>query len=121
MSIVININKFSLHSIYRNRLIRAYLGATRLQEYGVERRPNLFTGFDLSDNVQLHELVDSTGRVKKPFHILNMAINLVRGSNLAWQQRKAQSFTASPFFAEVGISDIDGRRCMERMGGSTEP
>ena len=98
MSLVININKFSLHSIYRNRLIRAYLGASRLPEYGQERRPNLFTGFDPDDNVQLHELMQQGRTIKKPFHVLNMAINLVRGENLAWQQRKAQSFTASPLF-----------------------
>jgi hypothetical protein len=97
MSLVININKFSLHSIYRNRLIRAYLGATRLAEYQEQRRPNLFTGFDPNDNIQLHQLAPET-KVRKPFHILNITINLVRGENLAWQQRKAQSFTASPLF-----------------------
>jgi hypothetical protein len=48
---VININKFSLHSMYRNRLIRAYLGASRLDQYGVKRTPNLLTGFDPDDNV----------------------------------------------------------------------
>jgi patatin-like phospholipase len=98
MSLVININKFSLHSIYRNRLIRAYLGASRLPEYHEERRPNLFTGFDPNDNIQLHQLAPQNQTIKKPFHILNIAINLVRGENLAWQQRKAQSFTASPLF-----------------------
>ena len=98
MSLVININKFSLHSIYRNRLIRAYLGASRLPEYREERRPNLFTGFDPDDNVQLHQLAPANQPVKKPFHIVNIALNLVRGENLAWQQRKAQSFTASPLF-----------------------
>ncbi|HET7910315.1 MAG TPA: patatin-like phospholipase family protein [Nitrospira sp.] len=98
LSLVININKFSLHSIYRNRLIRAYLGASRLAEYHQERRPNLFTGFDPNDNIELHQLARTHAPVRKPFHILNMAINLVRGENLAWQQRKAQSFTASPLF-----------------------
>ncbi|HKE61596.1 MAG TPA: patatin-like phospholipase family protein [Nitrospira sp.] len=98
MSLVININKFSLHSTYRNRLIRAYLGASRLSEYNEERRPNFFTGFDPDDNIQLHELAPQTQPIKKPFHIVNIAINLVRGENLAWQQRKAQSFTASPLF-----------------------
>ncbi|HJT19284.1 MAG TPA: patatin-like phospholipase family protein [Nitrospira sp.] len=98
MSLVININKFSLHSIYRNRLIRAYLGASRLPEYGEQRRPNLFTGFDPNDNVQMHQLAPPDRPVKKPFHVLNAALNLVRGENLAWQQRKAQSFTASPLF-----------------------
>ena len=51
MSVVININKFSLHSMYRNRLIRAYLGASR-----DNRCPNPFTGFDPDDNIQMHEL-----------------------------------------------------------------
>jgi hypothetical protein len=97
MSLVININKFSLHSIYRNRLIRAYLGASRLAEYQDQRRPNPFTGFDPNDNIQLHQLAPET-KVRRPLHILNIAINLVRGENLAWQQRKAQSFTASPLF-----------------------
>ncbi|HKT35929.1 MAG TPA: patatin-like phospholipase family protein [Nitrospira sp.] len=98
MSLVININKFSLHSMYRNRLIRAYLGATRLKAYHQTRRPNLFTDFDPNDNIQLHQLAPQHHTIRKPFHILNITINLVRSENLAWQQRKAQSFTASPLF-----------------------
>jgi hypothetical protein len=47
----INVNRFSLHGMYRSRLIRAYLGASR-----VRRRPNPFTGFDPLDNLQMHEL-----------------------------------------------------------------
>lgn len=111
MSLVININKFSLHSIYRNRLIRAYLGASRLSDYGVERRPNLFTGFDPNDNLQLHQLAPPDQPMRKPFHILNITINLVRSQNLAWQQRKAQSFTASPLFC--GSWNLGYRRTTE--------
>ena len=51
MSWFININRFSLHSMYRDRLIRAYLGATR-----TKRNPNPFTGFDPNDNIGMHEL-----------------------------------------------------------------
>jgi hypothetical protein len=51
MARFINANKFSLHAMYRSRLIRAYLGASRMF-----RNPNGFTGFDPSDNVQMHEL-----------------------------------------------------------------
>jgi hypothetical protein len=50
---VINLNIFSLNGGYRNRLIRAFLGASRLEQ---ERRPNPFTGFDPSDNLHMHEL-----------------------------------------------------------------
>ena len=106
MSLVININKFSLHSIYRNRLIRAYLGASR-----EKRRPNQFTDFDPSDNIQLHQLATEHQAIRKPFHILNIAINLVRAENLAWQQRKAQSFTASPLFC--GSWNLGYRRSSE--------
>jgi hypothetical protein len=106
MSLVININKFSLHSIYRNRLIRAYLGASH-----EERRPNLFTDFDPNDNIQLHQLAMPHQAIRKPFHILNIAINLVRAENLAWQQRKARSFTASPLFC--GSWNLGYRRSSE--------
>ena len=88
LSLTININRFSLHAIYRNRLIRAYLGASNRG-----RHPNLFTGFDPNDNLAMHDLKC------KPFHVVNMALNLVAGENLAWQQRKAESFTASPLHA----------------------
>ncbi|MFO1488051.1 MAG: patatin-like phospholipase family protein [Verrucomicrobiota bacterium] len=89
---VININKFSLHSIYRNRLVRAYLGASN-----TERKPNPFTGLDPKDNLPLPELRDpkDSSLPQRPVHIVNMALNLVSGENLAWQQRKAESFTAS--------------------------
>jgi hypothetical protein len=52
---VVNINRFSLHALYRNRLIRAYLGASRQK-----RHPDLFTGFDVDDNIRMHV---SSGRI----------------------------------------------------------
>jgi hypothetical protein len=48
----IDVNKFSMHAMYRNRLMRAYLGASR-----GKRNPDPFTGFDPADNVPLHQLV----------------------------------------------------------------
>ncbi|MCU1229755.1 MAG: rane protein of unknown function, contains domain [Acidobacteria bacterium] len=47
----IGVNKFSMHALYRNRLIRAYLGASRYN-----RDPDSFTGFDENDNLQMWEL-----------------------------------------------------------------
>lgn len=88
MGSFVNINKFSLHAAYRDRLIRAYLGASRKR---TERKPNPFTGFDENDNIQMEKLTQT-----KPLHIINQTLNLVRGKNLAWQDRKAESFTASP-------------------------
>jgi hypothetical protein len=102
MGWLVDINRFSLHAAYRNRLIRAYLGASR----GDERRPNPFTGFDEADNIEMHEL-----RGNRPFHVLAMALNLVGGQKLAWQDRKAESFTASPLHAGgVGLGYRDVAR-----------
>ncbi|HEX8163363.1 MAG TPA: patatin-like phospholipase family protein [Pyrinomonadaceae bacterium] len=53
MGLTVNINKFSLHGAYRDRLVRAYLGASRNER---ERRPNPFTGMDEQDNIQMQEL-----------------------------------------------------------------
>jgi hypothetical protein len=50
-SFCIGVNVFSMHAMYRNRLVRAYLGASRWV-----REPNRFTGFDPRDNLDMHEL-----------------------------------------------------------------
>ncbi len=87
MGYFINVNKFSLHATYRARLIRAFLGASRTKE---SRHPHQFTGFDPEDNFPLSEL-----KAEKPFHVIGAALNLVKGTQLAWQERKAESFTMS--------------------------
>ncbi|HKS23637.1 MAG TPA: patatin-like phospholipase family protein [Thermoanaerobaculia bacterium] len=193
LSTFVGVNRFSMQGLYRNRIIRAYLGASRYS-----RDPDRFTGFDENDNLQMYELrqqllwttsfddpcafieqiarnsskpgVEKTiwdnldGSVRKkieetlrkkeafkssliagvvqsvnvqmqtvdlvtgkadgspvlmlkqnrltledrfpmlkklgnrrtPFHVVNTALNVVSGDNLAWQQRMAESFTASP-------------------------
>ena len=85
MGFFVNVNKFSLHAMYRNRLIRAFLGASR-----TGRQPHWFTGFDPQDNFSVHEI-----KPGRPFHVINIALNLVQGGQLAWQERMAASFTVS--------------------------
>ena len=109
MGRVIHVNKFSLHAAYGNRIMRAYLGASR----GKERKPHPFTGFDPHDNVSMTEF--ARDEVKRPLHIVNIALNLVRGENLAWQERKAASFTASAF--HCGGYDVDYRPTAHYGGG----
>jgi hypothetical protein len=83
---LLSVNRFSLHNLYRNRLIRAYLGASN-----DARKPNPITGFDPHDNLLMKDLAG-----RKPMHVLNLALNLTSGARLAWQQRKAASFTVTP-------------------------
>ncbi|HJV34739.1 patatin-like phospholipase family protein [Geomonas sp.] len=83
-----NPNRFSLHALYRSRLIRAYLGATRDLRTD-PRNPHPFTGFDPDDNLSMENLPS------RPLQILNIAWNVVTGESLRWQERKAVSFTVS--------------------------
>jgi Patatin-like phospholipase len=91
MTSVINPNRFSMHAMYRDRLIRAYLGASNQK-----RKPNPFTGFDPNDNPKMHAVWAPGESGGKLMPVINIALNLVGGQNLAWQERKATSFTVSP-------------------------
>jgi len=46
---VVNLNRFSMHTVYRNRLVREFLGPAR----PAARAPDTFTQFDPNDNVRL--------------------------------------------------------------------
>jgi hypothetical protein len=89
LSYVVNVNRFSLHNTYRNRLIRTFLGASH-----TNRKPNPFTGFDEDDNLYLKDI----DRAQRPYHVLCGTVNLYAGAELAWQERRAALFTFSPDF-----------------------
>ena len=115
-SYFVNINRFSLHALYRNRLTRCYLGASNQ-----DRHPDEFSGFDFSDNLCVHKLwpPKSGGDVNSLslFHVVNIALNVVSTKRLAWQERKAESFTVSP--RHCGAAYL-GFRESEDYGGKTE-
>jgi hypothetical protein len=181
LSWAFGVNRFSMHAFYRNRLIRAYLGASRYR-----RKPNTFTGFDKNDNIKMWQLHpnyyaatsildrkkviaaaqtalwwgtmrnhddvsrlyaagDDTTAVellveglndliskknagvtrgaldaffqpyviprhekRSLFHLINIALNLVSGKKLAYQERMAESFSVTPLHCgnyELGYRD----------------
>jgi Patatin-like phospholipase len=116
MSIFVDPNKYSLHAMYRNRLIRAYLGASRRKG---SRRPNPFTGFDPQDNISMTELWTSGPRKLMPF--INMTLNMVEpvSTKLAWQERKAESFTVTPLHA--GSFWVGYRQSKDYARGTLKP
>jgi hypothetical protein len=111
----IDINLFSFHNFYRNRLMRAYLGASRQMQRAPdaagesERRPDPFTGFDPEDDLPVSELP------VRPYPLFNTALNLVGGDELAWQQRKAASFCVAPEYC--GYQFPAGLSLGPRIGG----
>lgn len=110
LSPFINVNTFSLHAMYRARLIRAYLGASN-----EARKANPFTNFDPADNFPMCSAPCSAAA---PLHIVNMCLNLVAGRKLAWQQRKAESFTVSALHS--GSFRV-GYRPTKEYAGQREP
>ncbi|MQA90740.1 MAG: hypothetical protein GEU90_10955 [Gemmatimonas sp.] len=115
MGWAVNVNRFSLHGFYRNRLVRAYIGASNMR-----RKPDPFTGFDVEDNVKLTSLwrdarngpIDS----RRPLSLINTSLNLVTSQDkLAWQQRKAESFSMTPFYCG---NFYEGYRRSSEYGGA---
>jgi hypothetical protein len=114
----VGVNEFSLHSLYRNRLIRCYLGASN-----EPRHPHPFTGFDRTDdNIAVSDLITSppnpTDRpYAGPYPIINAALNLVKGEKLAWQQRKAASFVFTPKYTGYDASAMSQARPEKSLQG----
>ena len=96
----INVNRFSLHAVYRNRLIRAFLGAARARQRETAKtrsNPDPFTGIDQADNLPLKSIWPPAGNGGRClFHVVNTALNVVASKNLAWQERKAEPFVMTP-------------------------
>ncbi|HEY2432867.1 MAG TPA: hypothetical protein VGI12_09370 [Vicinamibacterales bacterium] len=101
VSAFIPVNRFSLHGMYQQRLIRTFLGASRR-----DRRPNAFTGFDRDDDVRVHQLKDV-----RPLHVINTTLNAVSSTHLGRRETLAQSFTFTPF--HVGCHDLGYRPAHE--------
>ncbi len=113
LSVPINVNRFSLHALYRNRLIRAFLGAAR---GSAGRAPDPFTGFDPADNVAMAQSMPGTsmpgtGGPQRLLHVVNVALNVVSSRRLAWQERKAEAFSITAL--ACGNPNVGYRRTAE--------
>lgn len=107
----VDINRFSMNLVYRNRIVRCYLGASN-----PNRKAQPFTGFDPADDVHLESFAQPDKSATKgaavpagtptppakpyggPYPILNGTLNVSHGRRLAWQERKAESFVFTPRF-----------------------
>jgi hypothetical protein len=84
----VDVNEFSMHAFYRNRLVRCYLRASRADR----ARSDPVMNFDPDDELFLCELAGDNG----PYLIVNTALNLTDSKDLGWQERKASSFVLTP-------------------------
>ena len=112
----VDINEFSMHRLYRNRLVRAYLGAS-VPPTERDDQVQPFTGFSL-DDLLMTRLAPTdpkdpgSVRYGAPLHLINTNLNLVAGEELAWQERRGASFILSPLYS--------GFRTVEDRGSSSD-
>jgi hypothetical protein len=115
-SLRVNINEFSMHHFYKNRLVRCFLGASAAQK----RVPDSFTGFDPQDDIALKDLrCDTVGGTVAPFPILNSTLTLTVGSELATQERKAVPWIFTPHFSGF-IPEISAANRAVRAAGMSD-
>lgn len=123
IGLFIDTNRFSLHAMYKQRLTRTFLGASKAP---CDRDPDPFTGFDETDDMPMGDLwparrppgeqsasgggAANMPSIRPPMHILNLALNLVGSSRLGGgtQDRKAECFTVSSLHA--GSARVGYRR-----------
>jgi len=106
----VDVNVFSLQNLYRNRLVRCYLGAA----HHTQRLQNPYAGFDPADDIALSSLKE-----QRPFHLISAALNITQGDDLAWQQRKAASFCFSPLWSGYWLeaANLAGLVAEDRVRG----
>ncbi len=85
-----DLNEFSMHHFYKNRLVRCYLGGARQGNRENPRSADRFTGFDPADDILLKAVA------QRPYPLINTTLNLVHGERLSWQERRATSFVMTP-------------------------
>ncbi len=107
----IDVNEFSMHHFYKNRLVCAFLGATNVRN----RRPSRFTGFDPKDDMPLSDFVPSAEEPYfGPYPLINCCLNVTMGADLATAERKGASFLFAPLYS--GFDAPKGYRKMKGFG-----
>ena len=116
-------NTFSMHELYRNRLVRAFLAASVDVQTG--RAP---TGFNSKNDPDLANLVVQGAKCRaskrmpncapRPFPIWSAAVNVTLAGQVGLQERRAASFSFSPLFCGMHIPASD--RQVGSSGGISE-
>lgn len=107
-NIFYNVNTYAMNQLYRDRLVRCFLGATNASHD--ERNPS---GFDHRDDCALARLDG-----QRPLHVYCASINLSGSQELAWQTRKALSFTFTPMYVGYRAPQAEGP---QSATGTNEP
>jgi hypothetical protein len=102
----VNINRFSLYDLYRNRLTSEFLGASNMN-----RTPEVWTGLDEDDDIPLDALWPPRNDLEmRLYPVINATLNMAAGERLEWQERKGVSFVFTPLYCGSGATHDLGFR-----------
>jgi hypothetical protein len=107
---IVDPNSLSIHSFYKGRLVRAYLGASNIERTGKQKE---VTESVKGDDVLLSDLQNC--RQGAPYHLINTTLNLVGGRDLTTAQRSSAMFVLSKKYC--GSLRTGYRETNEYMGG----
>jgi len=120
----IRTNRFSMHGVYRDRLVRAFVGSARTKPSkpgGTPRHADPFTDFDPGDNPPLSSLAPD-GRRRSLFPVINATLNLSAPRRTDWMDRKAAPFTLTPLHCGAAhLDDRSGRYVATAKYGGSQP
>ena len=88
---IVDLKKFSLHYAWKHRIVAGYVAASAKPDIKETAARN-FERVSDAFNVQMKDLEN-----QKPLHVVNLALNQVASKRLSWQERKASSFTVTPY------------------------
>jgi hypothetical protein len=124
----VDINEFSMHTFYRDRIARCYAGASN-----PDRHPNQFTGLASSDahlrvvdllparfgkgNSSLWADANKAPAYEGPFPIFSATLDLTFGADLATQERKAAAFAFTPLFCGYDVGWTEGTSPQVQFNG----
>lgn len=86
-------NTFSMHELYRHRLVHAFLGASN-----PNGQPTGFIGLCPDDDLPLRDLNHGAGTPLRPYPIWSAALNVTSTRAIGLQERRAASFVFSPLY-----------------------
>ena len=110
---MVNLNWFSMHAVYRNRLVRAFLArrggvATRPAHppaAGPDTRPTI-TRSSIRTTISVLAVsvtISEPGQGARLFPVINVTLNRTRGMDTARAERKADPFIITPLYCGAAV------------------
>ena len=108
--------EFSMHTFYRNRLTRCYLGASNKKRNPLSPITSVLHERAQQAISPLEQANAGPKAYPGPMPIFCCTMNITTGENLAWQERKAASFVFTPLYSGYTVGWTEWRKNLRFNG-----